>query len=250
MRALAAAVMVALSVAPAAGAAAPRNGVVVSAGRHGNGLVGAGASLYAANCSRCHGSSGNGIRDRGPSLRGAGELAADFYLRTGYMPLDDPHAQPERSRPLFPEQEIRAMVAYVGTLGQGPAIPTPNRARGHLAEGQRLFLDHCAGCHQIAAEGGYVTGARVPPLHEATDRQIAEAVRIGPYLMPRFTERQLTKAQLDSLIAYIDYSKHPDDRGGWAIGRLGPWPEGVVTWWIAAAALLATCLVIGTRLRT
>jgi ubiquinol-cytochrome c reductase cytochrome c subunit len=250
VRALVAAVAVALSVAAAAGAAPPRNGVVVDAGQHGKGLAGVGASLYAANCSRCHGSGGNGLPDRGPSLRGAGELAADFYLRTGYMPLDDPRAQPERSRPLFPEQEIRAMVAYVGSLGQGPAIPTPNPAHGRVAEGQRLFLDHCAGCHQIAAEGGYVTGARVPPLHEATDRQIAEAVRIGPYLMPRFTERQLTERQLDSLIAYIDYAKHPDDRGGWAIGRLGPWPEGVVTWWIAAAALVATCLVIGTRLRT
>ena len=84
------------------------------------------------------------------------------------MPLDDPHAQPERKRVLFAEPQIRAMVAYVASLGHGPQVPTPQPSRGNVAEGQRLFLDHCAGCHQIAAEGGYVTGARVPPLLEAT----------------------------------------------------------------------------------
>jgi ubiquinol-cytochrome c reductase cytochrome c subunit len=242
VRALLATVLVLALPIAAARAAPPSQGVVTG--------VGAGAGLYAANCSRCHGSDGNGLPGRGPSLHDSGALAADFYLRTGYMPLGDPHDQPERSRPLFDDGEIRAMVAYVASLGHGPAIPAPHPENGKLAEGQRLFLDHCAGCHQIAAEGGYVTGARVPELHDATDRQIAEAVRIGPYLMPHFTERQLSDGQLDSLIAYVDYAKHPDNPGGWSIGRLGPWPEGLVAWWLGAAALVATCLAIGTRLRS
>jgi ubiquinol-cytochrome c reductase cytochrome c subunit len=219
--------------------------------------IGDGAALYAANCSSCHGLNGQGVRStkrgagdvagQGPSLRGVGARAADFYLRTGYMPLEDPGEQPSRSRVLFSEREIRAIVRYVATFG-GPPVPAPHPERGSVAVGQKVFLDHCAGCHQIVAAGGYVTGARVPPLEDATDRQVAEAVRIGPYLMPRFSEQQIDDRQLDSLIAYVDYAKHPDDRGGFSIGHLGPWPEGMVTWLIAAASLVGLCVVIGKRL--
>jgi len=46
------------------------------------------------------------------------------------------------------------------------------------------------------------------------------------------------------------YAQNPDDRGGWALGHLGPVPEGIVTWLIGAAVLVATCMVIGKRLRS
>jgi ubiquinol-cytochrome c reductase cytochrome c subunit len=220
--------------------------------------IGGGASLYAANCASCHGPKGQGVakptrgagavKGQGPSLKDAGALAADFYLRTGYMPLEDPAQQPSRSHVLFNEHEIQMLVAYVASLGHGPAIPQPHPEQGSVAVGQKVFLDHCAGCHQIVGEGGYVTGARVPPLEDATDTQIAEAVRIGPYLMPHFSKEQLPDDRLNSLIAYVNYAKHPDDRGGWSIGHLGPWPEGLVAWMIAAASLVALCIVIGRRL--
>lgn len=250
--ALLAALLIALAVPDAlADSGPPRQGVV---------NIGAGKSLYAANCASCHGPAGEGVpttlrgagdvAGRGPALRNVGELAADFYLRTGYMPLEDPGQQPTRSTVLFSERELQELVRYVGTFGRGPAIPHPQPQRGSIAAGQKLFVDHCAGCHQIVAEGGYVTGARVPPLVDASDRQIAEAVRIGPYLMPHFSTAQLSNAQLDSLIAYVDYAKHPYDPGGWSLGHLGPWPEGLVTWLLAGAALVGLCLVIGTRLRT
>jgi ubiquinol-cytochrome c reductase cytochrome c subunit len=209
-----------------------------------------GKSLYDANCSRCHGSLGTGLRDQGPSLRSVGALAPDFYLRTGYMPLRDPHDQPSRTRVLFSEQEIRALVAYVASLGGGPAIPSPQWRTASVPAGQKLFADHCAGCHQIVARGGVVTGAKVPSLEQATPRQIAEAVRIGPYLMPRFSRKAITPAQLNDLVAYVQYAKHPDDRGGWSIGDIGPWPEGMVTWLLAAAVLVAVCTVFGRRSRT
>ena len=209
-----------------------------------------GSSLFAENCASCHGATGQGVRERGPSLHGVGARAADFYLRTGYMPLQGPGDQPSRSRVLFDDGQIRAMVRYIASLGGGPGIPIPHPERGSVAVGQKVFLDHCAGCHQIVAEGGYVTGARVPPLEDANARQIAEAVRIGPYLMPRFSTKQIGDAQLDSLIAYVDYAKHPDDRGGWSIGHLGPWPEGMITWLVAAASLVALCVVIGKRLQS
>ncbi len=206
-----------------------------------------GAALYAANCAGCHGPQGEGYK--APKLEGVGALAADFYLRTGAMPLARVGEQPNRARVLFTERELRALIDYVAKLGSGPAVPTPHPERGSLSQGLRLFTNHCAGCHQVAAEGGFVTGARVPPLEDATPRQIAEAVRIGPYLMPTFSVRQLPARDLDSVIRYIQYAKHPEDRGGWALGEIGPVPEGMVTWLVALVVLVGTCVVIGKRLK-
>ena len=213
-----------------------------------NALAENGAGLYAENCVRCHGPQGEGVTGQGPSLRAVGARAADFYLRTGYMPLRHPDEQPSRSRVLFSEPQIRAIVAFVASFGNGPPVPTPHPEGRSIASGNRLFLDHCAGCHQIVAAGGYVTGARVPPLGAATDRQIAQAVRIGPYLMPHFSAKAIDDHQLDSLIAYVNYARHPHDPGGWALGHLGPWPEGLVSWLLGAASLVALCIVIGKRL--
>jgi ubiquinol-cytochrome c reductase cytochrome c subunit len=218
-----------------------------------------GAQLYAGNCASCHGIDGSGVRPprpgagqlqgAGPPLRGVGARAADLYLRAGYMPLGKPTEQPSRSEPSFDEREIQAMVAYIANLAPGPPIPKVDPAQGDIAEGQRLFTDHCAGCHQIVAQGGVVTGARVPPLQDATPVQIAEAVRTGPYLMPRFSPRQINRRELRSLIAYVVSTRHPPDRGGWGIGNIGPVSEGLVTWLIAALALLAVCVIIGKRVR-
>src|SRR5437867_3643725 len=135
-----------------------------------------GAGLYAANCAKCHGPHGEGYK--APKLEGVGARAADFYLRTGAMPLARVGEQPNRSRVLFSEFELRALIKYVAGLGGGPPVPKPHPERGSVSRGFRLFTDHCAGCHQVAAEGGFVTGARVPPLEDATPTQIAEAVRI------------------------------------------------------------------------
>jgi ubiquinol-cytochrome c reductase cytochrome c subunit len=229
-------------------------------------LVQQGKGLYGQYCVACHGANGEGItkprpigfaanRDEtkqggvGPSLQGVGARAADFYLRTGYMPLKHIGLQPRRSRVAFTEQQIRALVAYVASLRPGPPIPKPHPERGNIAEGMHLFTDRCSGCHQVVAQGGVVTGALPPPLEDATDTQVAEAVRIGPYVMPAFSKRSISDRQLDSIIRYVDYTKHPDNRGGWALGYLGPVPEGLVTWFIAATALIAFCMVIGKRLR-
>jgi ubiquinol-cytochrome c reductase cytochrome c subunit len=249
LRALAA-LVAALVVVPAASAAPS-----VKQGEH----------LYGRYCVSCHGMNGSGVhpsREIGagpgraqtqqhvvaPSLRGVGARAADLYLRTGYMPLQKIGLQPRRSTVIFDEQQIRSLVAYVASLGGGPPVPQPHPQRGDISLGQHLFTDHCAGCHQVVAEGGYVTGAVPPALEDATSVQIAEAVRIGPNVMPVFSRKAITPHELDSIIRYVQYAKHPDDRGGWAIGHLGPVPEGLVTFFIGALALVFTCMVIGKRL--
>ena len=219
-----------------------------------------GAELYAGNCASCHGVDGRGIQrprpgagnieGAGPSLRGVGAMAPNFYLRTGRMPLTNPSEQPERGAPLFSNREIKGLVSYIASLKRGPPIPHPSPGDGDVATGLQLYTEHCAGCHQIVGQGGYVTGARVPVLQHATATEIAEAVRIGPYLMPRFSTRDITPHQLDDIIKYVLGTRHPDNSGGFAIGNIGPVPEGMVAWFVAAVVLIAICVVIGERLRT
>jgi ubiquinol-cytochrome c reductase cytochrome c subunit len=251
-----AAAAAALALPSATGAEPPRAGIVVPSAPPGTPLLQLGYQLYAGNCSSCHGSLGEGVAPRGatgsgdveaagPPLRGVGALAADFYLRTGYMPLATPQTQPRRSGVLFSPHELAALVAYVASLGRGPAVPHPRP--GDVADGQRLFAEHCAGCHQIAAQGGYLTGAVAPPLAPDSATQIAEAVRVGPYLMPRFSERTINSRQLDAIVAYVRSLDRAPNPGGWGIGRVGPVPEGMVAWLIAGVALVGCCLVFGRR---
>ena len=134
------------------------------------------------------------------------------------------------------------------------SAPAPrSRSRSPLGEASRR---ECSCSRTIAPaatrswpQGGYVTGALPPSLENATDTQIAEAVRIGPYVMPRFSERAISNSQLDSIIAWVDYTKHPDNSGGWALGTVGPVPEGLVTWGIAIVVLVVFCMLIGERLK-
>ena len=239
-------------VLPGAAGAQPGGGASVDKGKE----------LYAEHCLSCHGPDGGGVtsssqpagalgvRGLGPPLRGVGALAADFYLTSGYMPLQNPHDQPRHAQSPLDKQEIASLVAYVASLGKGPPIPKPHSKGSQISRGLQLFTEHCAGCHQVVAEGGYVPNAIAPPLHQATAVQVAEAVRVGPYLMPKFSKTQISDDELNAIVAYVEWAKHPDDRGGWNLGRIGPVPEGLVTWLMAAVVLVGVCLAIGRRAHT
>ena len=85
--------------------------------------------LYSQNCSMCHGDRGQGVippatqeapgptEGAGPPLAGVGTASADFYLRSGYMPLPlgDVGKQPKRNPSVFDDREIRALVAYIAS---------------------------------------------------------------------------------------------------------------------------------------
>ncbi|HTX46672.1 MAG TPA: c-type cytochrome, partial [Solirubrobacteraceae bacterium] len=157
------AAIAALSVATAA-FAANQNGIVRPAVEPAQPSVKLGESLFNANCASCHGIGGGGIeRPRpgaggvtgaGPSLRGVGAQAADFYLRTGFMPLANIHAEPSNQRVPFTHKEIVSLTEFVASLGKGPAVPRPRPGQGSLAEGFALFTEDCAGCHQSLGRGG------------------------------------------------------------------------------------------------
>ncbi len=210
-------------------------------------LVAQGRTLYANGCSSCHGIALQGTPGVAPALRGVGPGPVDFYLSTGRMPLEQPREQPQRSTPLYSHSQILALIAYVSSFG-GPPAPSANPAAGDLALGLRQFTLHCAGCHQIVARGGLTLGAVVPNLQAATPLQVAEAVRMGPYLMPHFDAKQIDQHQLDSIARYVLWTRHPDNAGGWAIYNIGPIPEGMVAWFLGLAALVIVARLIGERL--
>jgi ubiquinol-cytochrome c reductase cytochrome c subunit len=207
--------------------------------------VTAGRQLFVVQCSSCHGVDAKGI-GKSPTLVGAGAASADFYLRTGRMPLNNPDDQPMRHRPAFSDTQIRSLVAYVASLGPGPAIPTPKP--GNLASGNQLFILNCAQCHNDAGAGGALSyGDIVPALHQATAVDVAEAVRIGPKPMPVFGSQTLSDSDVWDVVTYVQYLRHPDDRGGLSLGHLGPIPEGFVAWVVGLGILLVAARLIGTR---
>lgn len=217
--------------------------IVRSAGR-----VDEGRELFEEHCSSCHGFEGKGVQGQAPSLEDAGEGAADFYLRTGRMPLDQVGEEPLRGEPRFGNAEIEALDAYVASFGEGPAIPDVDPSKGSVSEGMQMFTESCAGCHGIGGKGGVVIGGYAPPLGEATATEIGEAIRVGPYIMPRFSESTISPAQVDSIARYIELTQEPEDAGGFGIGHIGPVPEGLVAWLAALAALLLVARLIGERL--
>jgi ubiquinol-cytochrome c reductase cytochrome c subunit len=209
-------------------------------------LIAQGRSLYESTCASCHGIALNGTPGTAPSLRGVGPGPVDFYLSTGRMPLEQPREEPIRNRPLFRRAQIDAIIAFVSSYG-GPPAPTADPANGSLSVGFHQFTLSCAGCHQIVARGGITAGAVAPDLQEATVQEIAEAVRMGPYLMPHFDSKQINQYELDSIARYILWTRKPDNAGGWGIYNIGPIPEGIVAWFIGLLALVIVARLIGER---
>jgi ubiquinol-cytochrome c reductase cytochrome c subunit len=207
-------------------------------------LVSEGRTLFHEACSSCHGADLEGRKDIAPSLVGVGAGPAEFYLSTGRMPLEDPRDEPLRAPPHFSNAQIEALVAFIASYG-GPPAPIAEPSKGDLQEGFHAFTLNCAGCHQIVARGGLTVGAAVPDLQSATADQVAEAVRMGPYLMPHFSAKQIDQSELNSIARYVLWTRHPSNKGGWGIYNLGPIPEGMVAWFLLLAALVLTARLIG-----
>lgn len=209
-------------------------------------LAAQGYNLYNQDCSSCHGLDLRGHRGIAPSLIGVGAGPVDFYLSTGRMPLERPRLEPQRNTPLYNREKINALIAYITKFG-GPPAPTADPSKGDLATGLHEFTLHCAGCHQVVARGGLTVGAVVPALDRATPQQVAEAVRMGPYVMPRFDSKVIDQHKLDSIARYVQWTHKPDNAGGWGIYNIGPIPEGMVAWFIGLLALVIVARLIGER---
>lgn len=203
-----------------------------------------GARLFAEQCASCHGVDGTGIVDRGPDLTLEGPAAVDFVLRTGRMPMADPNMQAVRGPVRFTEEEIQALVGYVGALGDGPAIPTVDAAAGDVTRGGEIYRVNCAACHVSSGAGAAIGGGiEAPSLMESTATQIGEAIRIGPGAMPVFDS--LDSHDINSVAAYIADLQRRDTAGVDAFGGAGPVAEGLAAWLLGLLPLIALTRWIG-----
>ena len=226
------------------GAVAPPNAPLPAsslptAGTADDALVKAGRDLFVTGCATCHGVDAKGRTLEGgvkaPSLYGVGEASADFQIRTGRMPLASPNAQAVRKPTAYPDDEIEALVAYVGTLvgpgGPGPAIPEVDVSNPDLALGGELFRANCAACHNAAGSGGALSqGRAAPTLWDASATELVEAMRTGPGQMPVFGPDTLSRSEADNIAAYALTLNDREGRGGFDLGAVGPVPEGFVAW--------------------
>jgi len=209
--------------------------------------VAKGKRLFVTGCSSCHGVNGEGLKapdqsQRGPSLVGVGEASAYFQLHTGRMPLGSSNAIPVRKKTAYSDRDIDALVAYVGSLGDGPAIPKVDIRRGDLQTGGELFRTNCAACHSATGAGGALSyGRAAPGLGSATPLEVGSAMRSGPGQMPQFGPSNFSEKQVDSITRYVIYLRQPEDPGGISLGRLGPIPEGLLIWVVGMGGLLIAC---------
>jgi ubiquinol-cytochrome c reductase cytochrome c subunit len=206
-------------------------------------LAGHGAALYLNSCSACHGPNGEGTA-AGPSLVDVGAASVDFYLRTGRMPLGSPKQRPVRQEPAFGDADIKALVDYVASFGNGPAIPQV-RGGGDASRGFELYTATCAACHAATGAGNAVGGGfAAVGLGQATDQEMAEAMTIGPGVMPPF---DFTQEQRDDIIAYIKFMRSASSPGGAPIGGTGPVAEGFVAVVIGLTGLVLIARFAGSR---
>ncbi|MEU4640992.1 c-type cytochrome [Micromonospora sp. NPDC023814] len=205
-----------------------------------------GAELYRQHCASCHGPQGQGAQ-RGPSLIGVGPASVHFQVSTGRMPLSSERQQPRRAEPVFSAGEIAALVGHVGTFGGGPQIPQV--APGSVTNGREIFAATCAPCHGATGAGASLTdGSIAPPLYDASAVQVAEAMRVGPGLMPAFPSQVLSDQQVNDVVTYVRRLQSDRlDRGGNPLGRLGPLAEGLVAWIVVLALLVAAARWLGRR---
>jgi ubiquinol-cytochrome c reductase cytochrome c subunit len=199
---------------------------------------GPGQHLYTQYCSSCH-----GVDLRGgaaaPSLIGVGAADVDFWVSTGRMPAAVPWLEVSHRglQPYLRPEEEALIVKYVASASPGgPAIPLVmtggDKDRGHV-----LFQQNCQHCHGVDASGATIGGLTwAPSLHNATVTQLAEAIRVGPDEMPKFSEHQIGQADLDDIATYISSLRGDGSFTGLPITAGGAVPEGMYGW-IAAGIL-------------
>jgi ubiquinol-cytochrome c reductase cytochrome c subunit len=222
-------------------------------------LISQGRRLFVASCSSCHGLSAEGVTSKhdtnfGPSLIGVGAASVDFQVSTGRMPAARPGTQMQARKPIFTDAEVRALAAYVASLGPGPAIPSANDyntdglTAEQIAEGGQFFRTNCTACHNYNGSGGALLDGRyAPPLLGVDPRIIFEAMVTGPQQMPKFSDQVLEPMQKREIIAYLHTLEDQPGYGGHKLGSLGPITEGLWAWLVGIGGLILATVWISNN---
>jgi ubiquinol-cytochrome c reductase cytochrome c subunit len=226
--------------------------------------VAKGRELFLVSCSFCHGQNGEGVRSQrdgnllGPPLAGVGAAAVDFQVGTGRMPMSQPGAQVERKPPVFNEEEIAALAAYVASLGPGPAIPdesdysieglSEEEREEAIVRGGQIFLTNCTACHNFEGAGGAMPeGGQAPKIRGVEPKYIYEAMLTGPQSMDNFSNGNLSPTEKRDVIAYLESLENQPAYGGFGLGSMGPVSEGLVAWLIGIGACVGFAVWIAAH---
>lgn len=208
-----------------------------------------GKRLFDTRCTSCHGMNLQGTA-QGPPLIGVDVQGVDFELRTGRMPAAVPFEQEMHKPPYFPPQQVRDIVSYVMSKSSGnnvlPRVTLRNDDES-LRTGREVYEEHCEQCHAATGSGNAVDYADVAPsLMDATPQDLADAVRYGPDVMPRFGPNVIDQAHLDDLASYVRYLQHARyNPGGLQLANWGPVSEGFVAWTLGMGLLVLLVRRIG-----
>lgn len=209
-----------------------------------------GKHLFDTHCTSCHGMHLQGTA-QGPPLIGISIQAVDFELRTGRMPAAVPFEQEMHKMPYFPPQQVRDIVSYVMSHSDGSKVLPTVRLRNDmnsLRSGREVYEENCEQCHNATGHGDAVGYADVAPsLMESTPQDLADAVRYGPDVMPKFGPNVIDQRRLDDLASYVWYLQHAEyNPGGLQLANWGPVSEGFVAWTFGMGLLVLLARRIGS----
>ena len=222
-------------------------------------LVTEGRQLFLVGCASCHGKNAEGVVTKngnqlGPPLIGVGAASVDFQVGTGRMPLARPDTQAPQKPPQYDQQQIRALAAFVASLGPGPAIPPAsaydisNVTGEQLVRGGEYFRTNCTACHNYAGSGGALPNGRYAPTLRGVDpKYFVEAMLTGPQQMPVFSNEVLSPLAKRQIIAYVKQLHAQPNYGGGAGGSLGPVSEGLLGWIVGIGALVLATVWIAAK---
>jgi ubiquinol-cytochrome c reductase cytochrome c subunit len=171
-------------------------------------------TIFANQCATCHGADGGGgvipgTDDEAPAFAGNPDLtvaAVDLTLRVGRMPPPENDPYDNRARNVLYDDATRAaLVTYMAEQFDIPGeIPQP--PPGDPARGREVYAANCAQCHGSTAAGGVAgEGAWTPALLDVSPVAVAEAIRVGPFEMPRFGEEQISDAETGDVAAFLQF---------------------------------------------
>jgi ubiquinol-cytochrome c reductase cytochrome c subunit len=215
-----------------------------------------GRALFQVGCSSCHGQNAEGIVTKrgnqyGPTLVGVGAAAVDFQVGTGRMPMAQPGVQAARKKPVYSQDEIDALAAYVQSLGPGPAVPDVTQSdidSADVVKGGQFFRTNCTACHNFAGSGGALPGGKYAPnLRGVSAKHIYEAMLTGPQQMPVFSDGVLSPQDKKDIIAYLKKNEATPSYGGFTLGSVGPVSEGMFAWIVGIGSLVGVGIWITAK---
>ncbi len=171
-----------------------------------------GEELYAIHCGGCHGVDGRGGEtiaglDAPPLRPDMNDRVTISYARlvmdTGRMP---PAGDPEdnRIRDIQLEEDERADILLFMTDRFGLEGDIEDPGTGDVSAGLQVYAANCAQCHGASGAGGVAGGgAWTPRVNNLSSQTLADAIRTGPFQMPRFDEQQITDQEIADIAAFL-----------------------------------------------